>query len=291
MIDNYLWEELATFAEHKTLAKTAEALHVTQPSITRGMQKLEDELGVILFNRQPNRITLTETGELAASEAQKILSLNREVIAKISNFYQSKEIISVAFSIPGPRILLHYIEDQLESNVIIEDMLQLKNLITLLDQRGHTLILSNQEIVTNEIESTFIGIEQLAVNLNKFMYQASQSSILFSELNGLSFLVLSDIGIWKKIIQENIHHTKFLYQKEEEAFLEISKYSDFPYFSTNISKLSPQFNQRNSMDSNRVTLPIGDNDAQMKIYANYLKVEKKKVSHLLETITAYWPTW
>ncbi|MGF1947787.1 LysR family transcriptional regulator [Enterococcus gallinarum] len=291
MIDNYLWEELATFAEHKTLAKTAEALHVTQPSITRGMQKLEDELGVILFNRQPNRITLTETGELAASEAQKILSLNREVIAKISNFYQSKEIISVAFSIPGPRILLHHIEDQLESNVIIEDMLQLKNLITLLDQREHTLILSNQEIVTNEIESTFIGIEQLAVNLNKFMYQASQSSILFSELNGLSFLVLSDIGIWKKIIQENIHHTKFLYQKEEEAFLEISKYSDFPYFSTNISKLSPQFNQRNSMDSNRVTLPIGDNDAQMKIYANYLKVEKKKVSHLLETITAYWPTW
>lgn len=291
MIDNYLWEELATFAEHKTLAKTAEALHVTQPSITRGMQKLEDELGVILFNRQPNRITLTETGELAASEALKILSLNREVIAKISNFYQSKEIISVAFSIPGPRILLHHIEDQLESNVIIEDMLQLKNLITLLDQREHTLILSNQEIVTNEIESTFIGIEQLAVNLNKFMYQASQSSILFSELNGLSFLVLSDIGIWKKIIQENIHHTKFLYQKEEEAFLEISKYSDFPYFSTNISKLSPQFNQRNSMDSNRVTLPIRDNDAQMKIYANYLKVEKKKVSHLLETITAYWPKW
>lgn len=291
MIDNYLWEELATFAEHKTLAKTAEALHVTQPSITRGMQKLEDELGVILFNRQPNRITLTETGELAASEAQKILSLNREVIAKISNFYQSKEIISVAFSIPGPRILLHHIEDQLESNVIIEDMLQLKNLITLLDQREHTLILSNQEIVTNEIESTFIGIEQLAVNLNKFMYQASQSSILFSELNGLSFLVLSDIGIWKKIIQENIHHTKFLYQKEEESFLEISKYSDFPYFSTNISKLSPQFNQRNSMDSNRVTLPIRDNDAQMKIYANYLKVEKKKVSHLLETITAYWPKW
>ena len=59
MIENYLWEELATFAEQKTLAKTAEALHVTQPSITRGMQKLEDELGVILFDRHPNRIALT----------------------------------------------------------------------------------------------------------------------------------------------------------------------------------------------------------------------------------------
>ena len=46
MIDNYLLEELVTFASEKTLAKTAEKLNVTQPTVTRGMQKLEDELGI-----------------------------------------------------------------------------------------------------------------------------------------------------------------------------------------------------------------------------------------------------
>ncbi len=55
MIDNYLLEELVTFAETKTLAKTAQKLMVTQPTVTRGMQKLEDELGVKLFDRQPNK--------------------------------------------------------------------------------------------------------------------------------------------------------------------------------------------------------------------------------------------
>lgn len=289
MIENYLWEELATFAEQKTLAKTAEALHVTQPSITRGMQKLEDELGVILFDRQPNRITLTETGELAAREAQKILSLNREVIAKISNFYQSKEVISVAFSIPGPRILLHYLEPQLATNIQIEDSLQHGNLATLLTQREYTLILSNQELFTKEIESRFIGVEHLSVNLNQFMYQASQSSLTFSDLNGLSFLVLSDIGIWKKIVQENIQDTKFLYQQQEETFSEISKYSDFPYFSTNISKLNPQFDQRDTTDNNRVSIPIQDRAAKMEIYANYLKSQKKTVTPLLEVIGKNWP--
>ena len=221
---------------------------------------------------------------MAAREAQKILSLNREVIAKISNFYQSKEVISVAFSIPGPRILLHYLEPQLTTNIQIEDSLQHGSLATLLTQREYTLILSNQELFTDEIESRFIS-----VNLNQFMYQASQSSLTFSDLNGLSFLVLSDIGIWKKIVQENIQDTKFLYQQQEETFSEISKYSDFPYFSTNISKLNPQFDQRDATDNNRVTIPIQDRVAQMEIYANYLKSQKKTVTPLLEIIGTNWP--
>ena len=47
MIDNYLLEELVTFAKYKTLAKTAAELNVTQPTVTRGMQKLEDELEIL----------------------------------------------------------------------------------------------------------------------------------------------------------------------------------------------------------------------------------------------------
>ncbi|MFT8437876.1 MAG: LysR family transcriptional regulator [Oenococcus sp.] len=66
MVDNYLWQELAAFAKYGTFARTAEKLHITQPTVTRGMQKLENDLGVQLFARQPNRISLTKTGELAA---------------------------------------------------------------------------------------------------------------------------------------------------------------------------------------------------------------------------------
>lgn len=61
MIENYLLEELVTFAKYKTLAETAKQLMVTQPTITRGMQKLEEDFGVKLFDCQPNRITLTES--------------------------------------------------------------------------------------------------------------------------------------------------------------------------------------------------------------------------------------
>lgn len=59
MIENYLLEELVTFQRMGTLQKTAAHLAVTQPTVTRGMQKLEDELGVKLFDRHPNRLELT----------------------------------------------------------------------------------------------------------------------------------------------------------------------------------------------------------------------------------------
>lgn len=64
MTDNYLLEYLVTFTKAQTLAKTAAALNVTQPTVTRGMQRLEEEFGGKLLDRQPNRITLTPTGKL-----------------------------------------------------------------------------------------------------------------------------------------------------------------------------------------------------------------------------------
>lgn len=289
MIENYLWEELATFREQKTLAKTAEKLHITQPSVTRGMQKLEDLLGVALFIHQPNRITLTKTGELAATEAKRIIELNQQAQQKIRNFGLSQKNITIASSLPGPRILLNDLKSHLDSNIKLEYQLQQGSLEALLTSRKFNLLLSNQEIMTSEVESQFIGIERLSVNLNKFMYQANQPEITFSELSGLSFLVLDDIGIWKDIIQQNISNTKFLYQPEADTFAEITKYSDFPFFSTNISDLDPQFQQYNLAEDNRITIPITDKAARVEIYANYLKNQRQLVSPVIQQIRTHWP--
>ncbi len=106
MIEIYLLEELAVFSKAGTLAKTAEQLNVTQPTVTRGMQKLEDEFGVQLFDRQPNRIALTETGKLAAQEAVALMLANQQLIDKVQNFDQSQRTIQIGSVLPGPLILL-----------------------------------------------------------------------------------------------------------------------------------------------------------------------------------------
>ena len=62
MIEIYLLEQLDAFARHGTLSAAAQALHTSQPSMTRAMQKLEGELGVALFIRSKNHLALNETG-------------------------------------------------------------------------------------------------------------------------------------------------------------------------------------------------------------------------------------
>ncbi|KRN28718.1 LysR family transcriptional regulator [Lactobacillus selangorensis] len=289
MIENYLWTELAAFAQYHTLAKTADALHVTQPTVTRGLKKLEAELNVPLFDRQPNRIILTETGELAVKEAQKLLAAQTEAVTKIQNYARSQQILKVGATIPGPLILFHYFQAQLPANVQINRDLLEADIVPLLDQNQYTVILSDQEIFTDTVESRFLGTEDLTVNLNQFMYLANQPSVQFAELKGLSFLVLADIGPWNDIIKTNIPGAKFLYQQQADTFSELTKYSDFPFFSTNLSRFDPDFSKRLNEDDNRVAIPIADASAKMPVYANYLKRQKNSVAPLLKLAVHQWP--
>lgn len=285
MIDNYLLEELVTFAKYKTLAKTAAELNVTQPTVTRGMQKLEDELGVQLFDRQPNRISLTKTGELAAEKANALLQANQQFITEIKNYAQSQQVLKVASVAPGPSILLERLHEQsaLYYQVASDLLPEAQAAESLLDHQ-YTFVITNQEIQTDLIESRYIGQEHLFANLDQFMYLANQQQVTFKELAGLSFVVLSDIGLWKEVIQDNIPDAKFLYQSEYDALTELTKYTNFPFFTTNITEPDGTYDTTDS-----VSLPITDDSATITFYAAYLKDQRRTVTPLMKELVKIWP--
>ena len=287
MIDNYLLEELVTFASEKTLAKTAEKLNVTQPTVTRGMQKLEDELGIQLFDRQPNRIVLTDTGKLAAEKAADVLAANRDFVQQLQNYAARQSVIKIAAIAPGPLILLRTNLASFSTHISINDNFIAAGQVTAsLLNNENSIIISDQEIQTDQIESRYLGTENLYVNLDKFMYLANSQQVSFKDLAGLSFVVLNDIGPWKEIIQKHIPNAKFLYQEEWAALTEITKYSNFPFFSTNITTVNPR--QRTSNDD-RVRIPITDEAATMTFYASYLKTQKRALTPLITEISQKWP--
>jgi len=288
MLETYLLEELVTFAEAGTLAATAAKLNVTQPTITRGMQKLETDLGVSLFDRQPNRLSLTATGQLAAQQAQQLLADQDQFVTSIQNFNRTQRTITVGTTIPGPLYLLPLVSDKF-SLTINNELVTPADVTTKLSSNAETLLLTATPLQTATIDSQLIGTERLAVNLNKFMYQANQPQITFKELAGLSFIVLSKIGPWREIIQQAIPDAKFFYQKAFDALAEITKYADFPYFSTNLSTFESDFNTRMTDDS-RVAIPISDANAQMSIYAVYLKTQRARVKPLITALIDKWPT-
>lgn len=59
---------------HGHFGRAAEACHVTQPALSAGLQKLEAELGVVLFDRAAHPIEPTEVGRAVVAQARHVLA-------------------------------------------------------------------------------------------------------------------------------------------------------------------------------------------------------------------------
>ncbi|MGN0479164.1 MAG: LysR family transcriptional regulator [Hominenteromicrobium sp.] len=64
-----------TVAQEGSITRAAELLHVTQPTLSRQLMQLEEELGVRLFRRGRHSVTLTDAGMLMKRRAQEIVTL------------------------------------------------------------------------------------------------------------------------------------------------------------------------------------------------------------------------
>lgn len=62
-------------AREKNITKAANRLHLSQPTLSRQLRDLEEELGCTLFIRETRKITLTEEGYLLQKRASQILEL------------------------------------------------------------------------------------------------------------------------------------------------------------------------------------------------------------------------
>jgi DNA-binding transcriptional LysR family regulator len=71
-------------AKHLSFTKAADALFMTQPSVTFQVKQLEEQFDTRLFDRTQGRISLTQAGATAFQYAERILELYAEMEARMS---------------------------------------------------------------------------------------------------------------------------------------------------------------------------------------------------------------
>ena len=73
-------------AEALSFTRGAEKLHLAQPSLTRQIKDLEEEIGVRLLDRTTQQVKLTPEGQSFLVDAKRVLDLSEEIVESVRHF-------------------------------------------------------------------------------------------------------------------------------------------------------------------------------------------------------------
>ena len=104
-------EYLVALADHRHFGRAAEAVFVSQPTLSSQIKKLENELGVELVERGTRGVLLTEPGERIVARARAALAEvdNIRAIARLSTDPESGSLRLGVFPTLGPYLLPHVV--------------------------------------------------------------------------------------------------------------------------------------------------------------------------------------
>ena len=77
------WEILYELYKNPNMTKVANLLYITQPSLTKRLQHMEEEFQVTIVNRTPKGLEFTPEGEYLGEQARQYLDFMKKTKAKL----------------------------------------------------------------------------------------------------------------------------------------------------------------------------------------------------------------
>lgn len=197
------------------VTRAAERLHVAQPSITVAIKKLEDELGVQLFDRNQKQITLTSEGQIFLSRVEKILTDVQDAVLEMHDYHELKRgAISVGVppmigSFLFPEIFANFrkIYPNIDLTISEEGSLAIKEMLEqgVLDL-GIIILSENSKF----LETFPIRDNEILACLPHDHHLSLQKSISFSDLKREKFIMLKEDTYHRQIILEKCAQEGFI---------------------------------------------------------------------------------
>ena len=106
MLELYQLVQLLAIAECGTISKAAEQLHLSQPALSRSMQKLEEELQVTLLTGRRTKSPSTKTAGLPLSRPAGWWNSAQNLVDQVRAFDRSQRTISIGCCAPAPLVEL-----------------------------------------------------------------------------------------------------------------------------------------------------------------------------------------
>ena len=275
MIEIYLLEALCALYDYGTLSAAAEHLHISQPALSRSMQKLEDLLGVSLFDRTKNRIALNDTGKIAAAMARRILESEEDMITAVRNYDSSLHTISAGYCTPGPMMEIPLSLTQIYPKMKVSSEMESEaDLLKGLRTGKYGFIILSHAYEDEDTICIPCGTESLYFSLIPAHPAVlfKDQGLTFSQMNGETFVMAGDIGVWRDLTMNMMPDSHFVLQDSLEALSAVINASTLPAFASDLTiRLF-----RSRENSGRIFIKILDPEATMHYHCIILKKNRER---------------
>ena len=257
MIETYLLRGLAEIERTGSFTAAAKALFVSQPALSRAMQKLEGELGVALFDRSGGRTSLAPLGRLAAEHARAVLAALDGMAAAVREADRARRVFRYGAIAPAPIWTLAPILASAIPGRLAEPVLEESEETLLRDLEAGSIeaaVLLRTPPGPAWRGRAFLR-ERLGVMLPPVHPLARRKTLRFADLAGETFVVFGAIGFWMPLCRAKIPRATFLEQGTLDATRRIVANSDLPAFHTAVAA------SRAPAPEGRVVIPLRDPEA------------------------------
>lgn len=275
-------EHIACVARTGSISRAAAELHMSQPALSRSIRRLEDELGCGLLRRTANRSALTEAGCIAADYADDLLRTYRRMRDELSSLETRRRTLRIGTCAPAPlwRVTQLVVETT-PGTIVASESLDEQHLRRGLMEDTLDATITLNPLVLPGFISQPIMTESLSALLPRTHPFASKQTLRFCDIDGETFLIYTNIGFWRSIVERELPHATFLWQEDRSMFEILLSTSDALAFST---EAATPYTSHQTENVARVAVPLSDASARATFYLVYRTDGQGKGPELIERV-------
>ncbi|MBV7505066.1 LysR family transcriptional regulator [Bacillus sp. sid0103] len=198
-----------TIAEEGKITTAAKKLNIAQPPLSRQLKQMEEELGVILFDRDNKSLNLTLEGERLLLRAKELLNKLDETMVEVQELRKDASgILSVGSNLYCASLILSKVVDIREKNPGLTFKVwegETIHLIKMLSKRQIEIAITNSPITEKSIsQMTLEGDPYVLVLPEKWTWSGSEQCRL-EEIIDLPLILLRPnygLGAYGQIVNE-----------------------------------------------------------------------------------------
>ena len=270
--------QLDAIARCGTISAAAEELHLSQPSLSRSIKRLERELGQELFDRTHNSATLNDAGHLAVDHARNLLRDERMMLDAFADLARRQRTLLVGTVAPAPvwhltALTVERFPGTLLNPVTLpEDEVERR-----LMNRSVDLAITLRPMILPTMRSSQIMVEDLSAFLPPEHRLAKRETLSFADLDGESFLVLSEVGFWMDMLRRNMPRANIVEQADRSVFEQLVRSTELISFVTSATLARRSHHER-------VAVPIVDAEAHATFYITALRDAPQRVQDIYQWV-------